>query len=314
MTVIAEDAFEADRVRQSVSRAGAKTGEVAVLTEADRRPAADIMFAPPHLMLADAGLPLCLCQRGRIGGKAAPSIAVHLHASCAEVALAEPNQGDAAKIAEVLTRIGLPVLFAAADATRFAGVALLEAVNALADDILLAGAVPWEVDEALEAIGFAQGLFLMQDREGLGPIRDDAPLLVRDRMVREGRLGRAVGVGWYRYPGGGGAVIDPLMEDMIVEEARFAGIARSHPDAGQIQKCMMVGIACAGAEMLLTGELAHEEAFQDLAHRLLGAPDVMGYVRRLDPRTRASALSELAARDPSRRDSTSLEAWLIHSA
>jgi len=43
-------------------------------------------------------------------------------------------------------------------------------------------------------------------------------------MVQEGRLGKKVGVGWYRYPGGGGAVIDPLIEDLIHEEARFAGI------------------------------------------------------------------------------------------
>jgi len=51
-------------------------------------------------------------------------------------------------------------------------------------------------------------------------------LVISDRLVQEGRLGKKVGVGWYRYPGGGGAVIDPLLEDLIVEEAYFAKVVR----------------------------------------------------------------------------------------
>ncbi|WP_139301363.1 hypothetical protein [Vannielia litorea] len=71
----------------------------------------------------------------------------------------------------------------------------------------------------------AQGPCAMQDRIGLDVIADtrSEPFLVADRMVAEGRLGRKVGVGWFRYPGGGGAVIDPLVEDLIREEAHFAG-------------------------------------------------------------------------------------------
>ncbi|MFK5997198.1 MAG: 3-hydroxyacyl-CoA dehydrogenase family protein [Rhodobacterales bacterium] len=49
---------------------------------------------------------------------------------------------------------------------------------------------------------------------------------IADRMVEEGRLGKKSGVGWYRYPGGGGAVIDPLLEDMIIEESYFAKVSR----------------------------------------------------------------------------------------
>ena len=54
--------------------------------------------------------------------------------------------------------------------------------------------------------------------------RGDNSQLIADRMVEEGRLGKKVGVGWYRYPGGGGAVIDPLVEDLIREEAHFARV------------------------------------------------------------------------------------------
>ena len=99
------------------------------------------------------------------------------------------------------------------------------------DELLLEGALPFEVDEALTKFGFAIGPYEAQDLSGL-----DAPFyerqnsnhvsIISDRLVREGRLGKKVGVGWYRYPGGGGAVVDPLLEDLIVEEARFAKVER----------------------------------------------------------------------------------------
>jgi 3-hydroxyacyl-CoA dehydrogenase len=51
---------------------------------------------------------------------------------------------------------------------------------------------------------------------------DTNPILPRAHA--EGRIGRALGWGWYRYPGGGGRVIDPLIEDLAREEARFARV------------------------------------------------------------------------------------------
>ena len=99
------------------------------------------------------------------------------------------------------------------------------------DDLLLEGALPYEVDEALTKFGFQIGPYEAQDLTGLdGPFferkRTNKVSVISDRLVQEGRLGKKVGVGWYRYPGGGGAVIDPLLEDLIVEEARFAKVER----------------------------------------------------------------------------------------
>ncbi|MEP3629558.1 MAG: 3-hydroxyacyl-CoA dehydrogenase family protein, partial [Hyphomicrobiales bacterium] len=97
------------------------------------------------------------------------------------------------------------------------------------DSLLLEGALPYEIDEALTKFGFQIGPYEAQDLTGLdGPFYErkqaNKTLLISDRMAQEGRLGKKVGVGWYRYPGGGGAVIDPLLEDLIVEEAHFAKI------------------------------------------------------------------------------------------
>ena len=90
---------------------------------------------------------------------------------------------------------------------------------------------PWELDEALVAWGYSLGPCEAQDLIGLDTVLaarggdDVTPVL--PRMVAEGRIGKRYGWGYYRYPGGGGAVIDPLIEDLICEEAGFAKAARA---------------------------------------------------------------------------------------
>jgi 3-hydroxyacyl-CoA dehydrogenase len=41
-------------------------------------------------------------------------------------------------------------------------------------------------------------------------------------MIELGKLGRKTSAGWYRYPGGGGKVEDPIVADLAIEEAHFA--------------------------------------------------------------------------------------------
>lgn len=89
---------------------------------------------------------------------------------------------------------------------------------------------PWELDEALADWGYGLGPCEAQDLLGLEKVlgrRSTHPTPILSRMVSEGRMGKVGGVGYYRYPGGGGAVIDPLIEDLILEEAWFAKIVRS---------------------------------------------------------------------------------------
>lgn len=89
---------------------------------------------------------------------------------------------------------------------------------------------PWELDEALCAAGYGMGPCEAQDLIGLDKVLARVPersVPILPRMVGEGRMGKIGGVGYYRYPGGGGAVIDPLIEDLILEEAWFAKVARS---------------------------------------------------------------------------------------
>ncbi|MEX0369360.1 MAG: 3-hydroxyacyl-CoA dehydrogenase family protein [Tateyamaria sp.] len=116
------------------------------------------------------------------------------------------------------------------------------------ENLIYRHTTPWDLDEALVAWGYGIGPCEAQDLVGLDAVlkkRGDAettPIL--PRMVAEGRLGKRYGWGYYRYPGGGGAVIDPLIEDLICEEAWFAKVTREeisgralvervHADMGQ---------------------------------------------------------------------------------
>lgn len=111
--------------------------------------------------------------------------------------------------------------------------ALQDRFWAEAERLMWAHCAPWELDEALTEAGFEIGPCEAQDLVGLEQVlarrrAEQGPDTILARMVAEGRVGKVGGWGYYRYPGGGGAVIDPLLEDLIDEEAHFAGLVRSN--------------------------------------------------------------------------------------
>ena len=130
-----------------------------------------------------------------------------------------------------------------------------------AEILLLQGAIPHELDEALVAFGFDMGVFEAQDLIGLDVAYKDRkltarPALISDRIVHEGRLGKQAGVGWYRYPGGGGAVVDPLVEDLIGEEARFAGVEMHEIGAPEMQEGVVRALMDEGLALMAEGVAA----------------------------------------------------------
>jgi 3-hydroxyacyl-CoA dehydrogenase len=163
-------------------------------------------------------------------------------------------------LAKMLKKV--PVLAGVCDG--FIGNRIFSRYKEEADFLLMDGAVPWEVDEAMEAFGYAMGPFEVQDLSGLDigyanrrrqdgtrdPARRYVP--ISDRMVQEGRLGRKASVGWYRYPGGS-KVVDPLLEDMIVEEARFAKVERREIGAEEVVERLVLAMINEAAEVLGEG-------------------------------------------------------------
>lgn len=150
-----------------------------------------------------------------------------------------------------------------------------------AESLLLQGAIPHELDEALVQIGFDMGVFEVQDLIGLDVAYRDRrrtghPAVVCDRMVEEGRLGKMAGVGWYRYPGGGGAVIDPLVEDLISEEARFAGVEMRAISARDMQQSLVQALTDEGLAILADGTAATAADINMVAIHGLGYPSAKG--------------------------------------
>lgn len=151
---------------------------------------------------------------------------------------------------------------------------LRAALSHCIETLVLEGGSPMEVDDALCAAGFAFGPFGAQDdigvdralaaRRAVGGVRE-APLFAR--AVAEGRLGRSVGVGWYRYPGDAGRVEDPLVEDMATEEARFAGIPQTFPKTADIVARVKATLARAATEI----DLAPKD-LDVIAQAAVGAP------------------------------------------
>jgi hypothetical protein len=143
--------------------------------------------------------------------------------------LVEVFAGDAAPLAGLAAALGCVPLVLPPGAEG-PGARLLWRMEATAEALCFAGLAPWDLDAAAEGAGFAEGPGARMDRLGLdsalarrrrlGPAGAEPGVIAR--MVAEGRLGRKASVGWARYPGGGGRVTDPLIEDLVREEAHFA--------------------------------------------------------------------------------------------
>lgn len=144
--------------------------------------------------------------------------------------LAEVPAGPSAPVAAALAAAAGCVPLPLRSETGNLAARLLWRLEATAEALAFAGLPPWELDVAAEAAGLTPGPLARMDglgvdaalarRRRFGPAGRDPGVIAR--MVAEGRLGRKGAVGWYRYPGGGGRVIDPLIDDLVREEAWFA--------------------------------------------------------------------------------------------
>ena len=197
---------------------------------------------------------------------------------------------------------------------------LLDGLREISDTLLMDATTPWELDEAMRDFGFATGVYEAQDDEGLdvgyarrrAATRDPARRIIpiSDRMVAEGRLGRSVGVGWYRYPGGGGRVIDPLLEDMITEEAWFAKVDRVSLTPEEMMHRLLLGLINHAAGMLHAGDVGHVADIDILSVHALGFPrdrgGVLRYADQLGAGAVVAGLRALSREDPALWDPSPL--------
>lgn len=128
------------------------------------------------------------------------------------------------------------------------------------------GASPWDVDNAMTALGLPMGPFAVGDMSGLdiawsrrkrlAATRDSEQryVTIADKLCESGRLGRKTGAGWYSYPDGASRGVPDPAVDVIVDEARrSAGVTPRQLSTEEIQQRIVCAMVVAAAHVVFTG-------------------------------------------------------------
>src|SRR6185503_4759873 len=141
----------------------------------------------------------------------------------------------------------------------FVGNRMLRQRNIAAERVLLAGALPQEVDAAMVEFGFPMGPFAASDLAGLDigwRMRKTigARAEIADALCERGRFGRKTDRGFYRYESGSREPLpDPEVEEVLAEASRRLGIARRAIPAEKIVEQLVLPLINEGARILSEG-------------------------------------------------------------
>jgi 3-hydroxyacyl-CoA dehydrogenase len=156
----------------------------------------------------------------------------------------------------------LPVI--AGNAYGFIGNRIYSAYRRHAEYLMEDGASPYEIDKAMEAFGFAMGVFATSDlsgldisyamRRSLDATRDpmERYVAIADRLVEAGRLGRKSGAGYYSYVDGR-ATPDPATERIVEDERKAKGTRSRAITVEAVQRRLLAAMANEGATALEAG-------------------------------------------------------------
>jgi 3-hydroxyacyl-CoA dehydrogenase len=147
----------------------------------------------------------------------------------------------------------------------FIGNRMLARYGAAAHDLIMFGALPQQIDAALQDFGMAMGPFRVGDLAGLDigwalrkrrsaefPDRDFSN--VSDVLCEQGRFGQKTGAGWYRYEAGSRHPIpDPKVTAIIEEYRRRKGIAPRKVSSQEIVERCIYALINEGARILEDG-------------------------------------------------------------
>ena len=147
----------------------------------------------------------------------------------------------------------------------FIGNRMLARYGAAASGLVNAGALPQQIDGALQKFGLAMGPFRMGDLAGLDigwatRKRKAAEAgvamqpVVADMLCDGGRFGQKTGAGWYRYEAGKRDPIpDPVTEGLIAQYRSEKGITpRKISDDEVVERCIFA-LVNEGARILEEG-------------------------------------------------------------
>ena len=181
-----------------------------------------------------------------------------------EIVRAEKTGNDvmatAMAIAKKINKVGVQ----AGVCDGFVGNRMLAAYGNEVQAMTLEGAMPQEIDGALEAWGMAMGPLAVSDLAGLDVgyrIRKERKLVgeaaqfarVPDKIVEMGRHGQKTGAGYYKYDANRKRMVDPEIEALIRAEAEALQIKQRHIPAEEIVERCLLRLANEGAKIVEEG-------------------------------------------------------------
>ena len=124
----------------------------------------------------------------------------------------------------------------------FVGNRILAQRQREANKLILEGALPWDIDDALFEFGFPMGPFAMSDLAGLDIGWDKETSrgeTLRDRLCESGRLGQKSGKGFYVYDKKRNKSPDPEVEALIREFAESKQVLRREISKEEVlERCL----------------------------------------------------------------------------
>ena len=147
----------------------------------------------------------------------------------------------------------------------FIGNRMLARYGAAAQGLINAGALPQQIDGALQKFGLAMGPFRMGDLAGLdigwatrkrkaAEAGTEMKPSVADKLCEAGRFGQKTGAGWYRYEAGNrNPIPDSVTEQLIADYRAANGITpRKISDEEIVERCLFA-LVNEGARILEEG-------------------------------------------------------------
>ena len=143
---------------------------------------------------------------------------------------------------------------------------MVEGFHREADQMLLEGASPQQIDQVMYDFGFPMGPFAMHDMAGVDIMHSILKTTGKKENNREpyfnvlyqvgelGRFGQKTGSGFYRYDEGSRRPLhDPVTDALILQEAERLGIKRTTIENTEIEQRCMYSLINEGAKILEEG-------------------------------------------------------------
>ncbi|MBL4750099.1 MAG: enoyl-CoA hydratase/isomerase family protein [Amylibacter sp.] len=171
-------------------------------------------------------------------------------------------------LAKRLGKIAIP----AGVCDGFIGNRMMSAYRRACEYMLEDGALPHEIDAAMTDFGFPMGIFTMQDMAGLDIAwamrkrqaktrpKDMRYVDIPDHLCEMGRLGRKTGMGWYDYTNNPKGSQDPIVENLIINEAVRKGIIRQAFTSEKIIDIILTTMQQEGQKILDQGIAQNAQA------------------------------------------------------